>query len=60
MVHSSATTHSYRNNAKVLNHKSFDCLNDNQEEGAQKYSETESLLPKNETNAIIIDSKIQR
>ena len=59
-MHSSASNNSYRNNSKVLTHKSFDCLNDNHEEDTQKYSETESLLPKNETNVIIIESTTQR
>ena len=60
MVHSSTSIHSYRNNSKILTHKSFDCINDNQEEDVHKYSETDSLLPKKEINAVIVGSTTQR
>ena len=60
MVHSSASINSYRNSSKNLTHKSFDCINDNQDDEFHKYSETDSLLPKNETNAIIVEPKMQR
>ena len=60
MVHSSTSINSYRNSSKILTHKSFDCINDNQEEDVHKYSETDSLLPKREINAVIVGSTTQR
>ena len=60
MVHSSTSIHSYRNSSKILTHKSFDCINDNQEEDVHKYSETDSLLPKKEINAVIVGSTTLR
>ena len=59
-MHSSASINSYRNSSKILTHKSFDCINDNQDDDLHKYSETDSLLPKNEINPIIVGSTTQR
>ena len=50
LVHSSPSAHSYHNGSKP-SHNSLDGVNDDQED-CLRYTEKDSLLPKNETRRI--------